>query len=290
MIHAVLFATDLSENTPAALSYAVHLASIDGAKLFLVHVLDPADANASMDSSSSDLRDLAQSAKSELTHISDSLLVAQGVQGEVLVRYGNVRDVIFQLQQEYSADLVVLGSSGRKTGRGKGLGSIAEAILRGMPCNVLTIGPKVMPPAISASAQMIVFATDFSDGSLAALPTAASLAAKFSANLLLLHICNPYEPHSYFTHELACRKKLTEIAQSVKKQKMIRIECLVREGQIGETVLSVAEEKHADFIVMGVHHGDLQDGTRLHGIVAEVVREARCPVFTIADRAKPQIQ
>jgi nucleotide-binding universal stress UspA family protein len=280
-IHSVLFATDLSDSASTALRYATGITLAFGAKLFLVHVLDPAVANSLMDSSSSGLRNLAENAKSELTRISKCLLAAQGVPSEVLVRHGNVRDMIFQIQQEYAADLIVLGSSGNKAGRGRGFGSIAEAILRSMPCSVLTIGPKVKPHFVSTETQTILFPTDFSERTLGAISAAVSLAAKFSANLLLLHICDPHEHHSCFEHEMACKRKLNEIARSIEKQE-IKVEQRMREGRIEENILAVAREEHADFIVMGVHGGDLEDGTRLHGIVSEVVREADCPVLATA--------
>jgi nucleotide-binding universal stress UspA family protein len=168
------------------------------AKLLLAHVLDPAGAANPMESSPSDLGKLSQSAKLALQEVSQGVLAAQGIKGEVLVRYGNVRDMIFQVKQEYSADIVVLGSSGRKIGRGKALGSIAEAIIRSLPCSVLTIGPNVEQPLLSANAQAVLFPTNFSPASLAAIPTAISLVADLSASLLRLHVCDPYEPHSCF--------------------------------------------------------------------------------------------
>ena len=282
-IHAVLFATDLTENSPVALSYAAGIASRYGARLFLVHVLDPASETNPMDSSSSELRSLAQSAKSDLEHISKSLLAAQGVAGEVLVRYGNIRDVIFQVRRECSADILVLGSSGKRIGRGQGLGSIAEAVLRGMPCSVVTVGPHVELPPFSGKAQAILFLTDFSATSLAALPAATSFAVNLSVSLILLHVCDPYEVHSSSGHEAVCRKKLGEIARFVENEG-VPVEEFVREGHVAEKVLAFAKEKNVDFIVMGVHHGDLADGTRLHGVVSDLVREAHCPVFTVAQQ------
>jgi nucleotide-binding universal stress UspA family protein len=282
-IHTVLFATDLSDHSSVALGYAASIASAYRAKLFLVHVLDPSGATSPMDSSSSDLRELAEAARSDLNRISDSLLAAKGIKGEVLVRYGNVRDAIFQVQQECRADIVVLGSSGMKIGMGKGLGSTAEAILRSVPCSVLTVGPRVEPGPFSVRAQAILFPTDFSASSLAALPTATSLAISLSANLLLLHVCDPYGVSSCFGHEAACRKKLDEIASAIQKQ-AVPVKQFTRHGAIARNILLLAEKNNADFIVMGVHQGDLEDGTRLHGIVSAIVREARCPVLTVAQQ------
>ncbi|WP_348266090.1 universal stress protein [Edaphobacter paludis] len=277
--HVILFATDLSDHSAAALRYAASVATAYGAKLFLVHVLDP-DITPT-DSSPSDLRNLAQSAMSELKGICQSLLATHGITAQAIVRYGNVRDVIFQVQQECSADIVVLGSSGKKISRGNTLGSTAEAVLRSMPCNVLTIGPHIEWHPFSTKAQAILFPTDLSADSLAALPTAVSMATSLSARLLLLHVCDPYELHSCFGGEVDCKKKLREVAASTETQEL-RVEYSAEEGRIAERTLSFAKEKHVDLIVMAIHQGNLDDGTRLHGIVSDIVRESQCPVFTVA--------
>jgi nucleotide-binding universal stress UspA family protein len=278
----VLLATDLSESSSIALNYAAGLASVYNANLVLAHVLDPASQNNPMDSSASDLRKLAESAKLELERISQSLLAAHGIAGQVIVRYGNVRDVIFQIQQERSAELVVLGSSGKKKGSGKTLGSIAEAILRSLPCSVLIVGPHVERRPFSERAQAVVFTTDFSPVSLAALPLAAAFSARLSASLLLLHVRDSHEMHAGFDRELKNRKRLQELAESVETTPG-RVKYFIESGDIAESAVSFARENNADFIAMGAHHGDLDDGTRLHGIVSDIIREATCPILTIAE-------
>jgi nucleotide-binding universal stress UspA family protein len=282
--HPVLLATDLSDNSPVALGYAAEMASTFGAELLLLHVLDPTAAENPMESSPADSRDLVQAAKLELQHVSESLLAARGIAGKILVRSGNVRDVIFQVQQEYSADLVVLGSSGKRISRKGKLGSVAEAVLRSLLCNVLTVGPHVDQHLISAKARSVLFPTDFSVSSIAALSVAISLATNCSADLLLLHICDPYEDPSCLEQETKRKENLADLARSAEKQ-TARIKYFLREGRIAERTVSFAKEQNAAYIVMGVQHGDLADGTRLHGIVADVVREAYCPILTVAERA-----
>ena len=129
--------------------------------------------------------------------------------------------VIFQVQQEYSADLVVLGSkfSGKKkAGSGKTLGSVAEAILRSLPCSVLIVGPHVQRYPISENERPVIFTTDFSPVSLAALPLAASFSARLSANLLLLHVRDSHVMHAGFEDELKNRERLQKLAKSVEKE------------------------------------------------------------------------
>jgi len=80
--------------------------------------------------------------------------------------------------------------------------------------------------------------------------------------------------------EMASPQKLRELAESARAFG-VRAEYSVRQGQVADEIVSLAKERNADFIVMSVHVGDLADGTRLHGTVSDVVREANCPVLTV---------
>jgi nucleotide-binding universal stress UspA family protein len=284
--HVVLFATDLSGRTTVALHYAAGAAAAYKAKLFLVHVIDP-DVTP-MDFSPSDLRNLAQSAMSELKSICQSLWGTYGIAGKAIVRYGNVRDLVFQVQQECSADIVVIGPSGEKNGSSNTKGSTGEAILRSMPCKVITIGPNFESHPFSTKAEAVLFPTDLSPDSLAALPTAISMATTLSASLLLLHVCDPYELHSCFGREADCKEKLREVATSVENQKL-HVASSVEDGRVVEQVLLFAKEKHADLIVMAIHQGNLDDGTRLHGTVSNIVRNSLCPVLTVAHHVEAPV-
>jgi nucleotide-binding universal stress UspA family protein len=65
-----------------------------------------------------------------------------GKVGEVLVRTGDARDVILQAAEEVKADLIVLGTHGRRGISRALLGSVAEMIVRSSPVPVLTVRGK----------------------------------------------------------------------------------------------------------------------------------------------------
>ena len=278
-VHRVLFATDMSDSSVTALSYAAGLAKKYGATLIVVHVLDTSGAGGLADASGMELRSLVESTRNELK-LSVENWSQQEFPTEVLVRYGNVPDSIFQIQREYAVDILVLGSSGRKIGRGPRLGSIAEAILRSMPCSVLTVGPGVQHHIFSSKAQRIVFPTDFSEVSLAAFPLTTSFAASLSANLILLHVFDQNSLQFGPKHEATCKRKLEELLAAVADPTIV-VESAVMQGDVAASIVSCAQRNRADFIVMGVHGGDLNDGTKLHGKIQHVIRSARCPVLTL---------
>jgi nucleotide-binding universal stress UspA family protein len=59
--------------------------------------------------------------------------------GQVLLKTGDARDMIDEAAKELGADLIVMGTHGRRGVSRALLGSVAEMIVRTAPCPVLTI-------------------------------------------------------------------------------------------------------------------------------------------------------
>jgi nucleotide-binding universal stress UspA family protein len=73
-------------------------------------------------------------------------LTPEPVEGVELVRAvltGNAAAAILRYAEREKIDLIVLGTHGRTGLTRVFMGSVAEAVLRSAPCQVLTIGPKV---------------------------------------------------------------------------------------------------------------------------------------------------
>jgi nucleotide-binding universal stress UspA family protein len=132
----------------------------------------------------------------------------------------------------------------------------------------------------------IVFPTDFSASAGHAFPMACALARDYGSRLVLVHVKAPpvavyselgplaAEP-AELAHELQAR--LEEIRPT---DPSIPVEHSFREGDAAQEIVDVAEEVHADLIVMATH-GRTGLGRLLMGSVAEaVLRRAPCPVLT----------
>jgi nucleotide-binding universal stress UspA family protein len=140
----ILVATDFSEHADAALAYAAELGAHLDATLHLVHAIkiptmgvpEVGVAYAAMTMESS-----TQAAQREI-----ETLVARYRDRVSLapprLEVGDPRDVIDNIAEVIGADLIVMGTHGRRGLRRVLLGSVAEAIVRTAPCPVLTIRPK----------------------------------------------------------------------------------------------------------------------------------------------------
>ena len=91
-----------------------------------------------------------------------------------------------ELIKTHQIDLAVIGTHGHGGLTKVFLGSVAEQIFHKAPCPVLTVGPNVSTDPVSIAAiHQILYATDFTPESLAAVPYAISLAEENQAHLSL---------------------------------------------------------------------------------------------------------
>lgn len=294
----VLFATDFSPCSKAALPYATSIARRYGATILAAHIL-PSKAEMVLMSPESWPPPLPPEEESR-TQASIEVLEnqLQGLVHEVLTPRGNAADVLARITQEREIDLLVLGTHGR-TGVGKLLlGSVSEKLLRLADCPVLSIGPHVnRPPAGTIRFQHILFATDFSEASLCALPYAISMAEEDDAQLVLLHVVS--QPAAGISDleevEALLLRRLKDLIP-VEAEPWCHVEYALEFGHQfaspSDRILEIAKERGADLIVLGVRPAASMLGlvTHLASTTARILTHATCPVLTVRGRDKNEIR
>lgn len=134
----------------------------------------------------------------------------------------------------------------------------------------------------------ILCPVDFDDNSLAAVTSAAQLAAEMDATLHLLHVI-PIIPTASeivqsleFQSSLPAFQRLQRLADAelagVKNQLHTK---LALAAHIPKSILATAQEVGADLIVMATHGRSGLPHLLLGSVAEAVVRTATCPVLTI---------
>ena len=137
----------------------------------------------------------------------------------------------------------------------------------------------------------ILFATDFSPASDAALQYATSLARDSGALLLIAHVEELPMPYAggemYFAQPEYPNPEIRRMLEMVvPPDKSVRYEHRLVMGSASDDIVRVADEEGVDLIVIGTH-GRTGLKRVLMGSVAEcVMRLATCPVLTIKQAAK----
>lgn len=295
----ILFATDFSEASQAALPYAAAIARRYDSQLHIAHITSPASyVISSQPGDPITLDSIHEAALADARQRMETLAShLKTVPHHTYVREGEVWESLSDLIQTHEIDLVVMGTHGRNGVEKLVLGSKAEEILRQATCPVLTVGPKIGGRAkltaienegnlapVEISLRQIVYATDFSPESLAAAPFATSLAQEFQTKLTLLNVIEKYT-------DIDRRPGPIDLALQ-RLEKLVPEEASlwcsprpsVQFGPPADCILQEAQDSNADLIVLGVRAaaGKLGAATHLPWATAhKVIAQAHCPVLTI---------
>ena len=140
----ILVATDFSPAAEAAFMYALHSARREDAELILLHAIEPESPLA--DELALALEGPARGAvEAAARRKFDGLLArakAANVPAADVLREGRAVDEILSAAVSERADVIVMGTHGRTGLRRLMLGSVAERVVAGAPCPVITIRMK----------------------------------------------------------------------------------------------------------------------------------------------------
>lgn len=280
----ILYLTDFSPVAEGAAPYVLELARRYGARVFAVHVRGPEIYGMAPPESWPVLVEAAQELAQEQAKNLSELFA--GVEHEAIIEVGDVWDATSGLIEKDKIDLIVLGTHGRKGFEKVLLGSVAEKILRLAPCPALTVGPNVRLSATrAAEVKRILYATTFSQASMAAAAYAISLAQENQAQLDLLHVVEGYKTGELVApYELKCgcenrMRALVPNDASLWREPHFIVEV----GEPAERILAVAKARQADMIVLGLKSTSaLGAATHLPWAIAhKVITDAECPVLTV---------
>lgn len=207
---------------------------------------------------------------------------------------GDPANAILKEAARRQADLIVLGTHGRKGFARWVLGSVTERVLREAPCPVLAV-PRGVRDRTALGFGRILCAIDFSGASGPALEYASALSEDQSAELLALNVVEPstrggaglQEPTSTSAFDAAAEFKriaadrlIALIPASLRKKVTVRE--LVTLGSPATEILRVAERDRCDLIVLGVSKRTGADLLLFGSTTQEVLRLAKCPILTVA--------
>jgi nucleotide-binding universal stress UspA family protein len=191
------------------------------------------------------------------------------------------------------ADLIVMGTHGRRGFKRLLLGSVTENILREAPCPVLTVPAHTGAGASEAvTFKRILCPVDFSPSALQALGFAVDLARQADGLVTLLHVVEwlaEEEPRAsaHFNVPEYRRYMVEDARQRVRdlvaeeSRTWVEIDDVIVFGRAHREILRAAETKPADLIVMGAQ-GRGGVGLALFGSTTQqIVRGATCPVLTV---------
>ena len=295
----ILFPTDFSAHSHAALKYAAAFARDGAGRVLVLNVQDakvPANlltmpAHIFEDQENHWLLELRAQTKGLLT---DPLL--DGVDVEPLFVAGDAATEIPKVAFEQEVDLITVVSRGRNRFRRAFASSIAEEIIAEAPCPVLATRPPqrdfVEHRAGHTQVRLnrVLLATNFRPSSSAATQLATSIASHRGAELHAVYVIGDYfdQISAMFPEGgLAALKRLRSHVQERMAQfsraSGARASTHITEGRPYQEIVKLAAHIDADLIVIGTAvHGSLFGTNQVLGSEIErVIRNAPCPVLCV---------
>jgi nucleotide-binding universal stress UspA family protein len=291
----ILCPVDFSDSSSRSLDHAVALARWYNSKLTVLHVVPTFEPMPVRGELGYPIQVVNPWTHEEVVAEMRRQLDAAGVPADAVLtaRAGDPSTTIIDEAVTSSADLIVMGTHGRRGFKRLLLGSVTETVLREAPCPVLTVPPH----APAGSTRLVVFKRilcpiDFSPASLQALGFALDLARQSNGTLTLLNVVewlaeedpmvsahfNVLEVRGHMREDAEHRLHALVAAES---RTSCEIENVVAFGRAHREILRAAETKPPDLIVMGAQ-GRGGMGLALFGSTTQqVLRGASSPVLTV---------
>ncbi len=281
----LLFLTDFSSASEAALPYAMAVASLHGSKLYVAHAVPPELLPPLL---SQDLHDATVDAAwhQTLEQLRDISVRAPEISTQVLLRQGELGEVFSDMVDSNDIDLAVLGTRGGSGSWIHLLNSVAEQVYRRAPLSALLVGPRVArKKAGEVEFRRIVCAVDFIPEAEHALAYALLLARE--QTLSVVHVLKGacgVSPQGQADVRDALKEQLLELGLGRRgRLPEFVVEC----GHPAEKILEAAEARHADLVVLGLRRRNDLAGSfagLLEATALQVVSQARSPVLCVVSR------
>ena len=291
----IICPVDLSDSSVRAFAHAAAIAHWYDAQLTVLHVAPTFEPIQMRGDLGDPVRVITPMPREQvLEEMSRTLnLAAVSARATPLAEAGDPQTTIIDQAISKKADLIVMGTHGRRGFKRLLLGSVTEAILREAPCPVLTVPPQA-PASVSEAVtfKRILCPIDFSPSALQALGFALDLARQADGRVTLLHVvewlaeeeprasthCSVPEYRRYMVEDAQERLRTLVAEES---RTWVEIDDLVVFGRAHREILRSAETTPADLIVMG-SQGRGGIGLALFGSTTQqVLRGATCPVLTV---------
>lgn len=280
---------DFSEFSIRAYLYALSLAEHYGAKLVAQHVIEIshypfADYAAASGDYAEFSRSLREGGKQRLqefvkAHSHDA------IQPELVVHEGTAPDCILAHAEKYKADLIVIGTHGRRGYDRLVLGSVTNRVMRRASCPVLAISNSQQKSVGDGEAKhqlrRILFCTDFSQNSERAFNYAVSATREYDAELTLLHVVEDTRNPSKAQAAIATATEQLDKMIQTEIGKAPKIKTVVRMGKPYQQIIELAVETQTDTIVMGVRGRGAVDLAVFGSTTYRVLQLGPCPVLAV---------
>jgi nucleotide-binding universal stress UspA family protein len=283
LITRILVPVDFSEASRNAACYARALARRTGARLSLLHVVDPVSFDYSMVGASEEvMRELSQARAAHARRAIDTLVDSASAVNRELSEGDPATEILQRIESD-ETDLLVMSTRGAgAVKRVLGVGSVTLHVLASAECPVLTaldFGPRLL-----VDKGVILCGLDLGPSAARTLQWAATAAREFEARLVVVHATTfghkkMFEIMGDEWHR-TLRIGLEQHFRELLEQAGVAAEVVIGDGSPHAVVAETARTLDAGWVVIGRSASrDVKDRLRAH--CYDIIRRSPCPVVSV---------
>jgi nucleotide-binding universal stress UspA family protein len=283
MYKTILVGFDDSLHSKAALIEASNWIRKHGGKLILVHAVyfDTEEFGIAPEQ----LEKRLKVGEKACVETKQMLTSEFGIEVQSFLCEGDPPTVIVDIAREKKADLIMLGTYGRRGLNRLLMGSVTSQVIVNSPVDVLVV--KKPCTDCTGEYKSILVPFDASVYSQKALNNALNLAKINDAEITALYVIPRYEEMLGFFRTESIKKSLQREAQGILDTAKriasgnggISLKTEIREGRANEEIIKIANDMKNDLIVMGSYGYRGVDKAIIGSTAERVIMNASCPVL-----------
>lgn len=287
-VASVVFATDFSDASHNAGTYAAALAAHFHAELNVFHAFLPSQSAREAEATTQ------RQSVERSEHVRNLECAAEALRSSTqpvrthLVE-GDPSDEIAIFADSLPQALLVVGTHGGGGLERRLIGSVAERSLRRAASPTLTVGPLVPPPDPTHPFRSMLYATDCSAMAARAAPLACAFASSFASDLKVISIIDEaagalpdilaeldFHTHQQIAAQLASQCAFFSHPRALASPRTAK-----------EEILKYAEQFRSDLLILGVHRRAAIELFDRNSVTIQLIARAHCPVLTVTRDALP---
>jgi nucleotide-binding universal stress UspA family protein len=286
MYNNIVVAYDDSEFSKAALLESSRWIKRHGGKAVLVHSVFFDEEEFVIDPGQREKR--FELGRKVCYQMQEKVSAEVGLNGdlEALICEGEPHDVLVDVATARHADLIAIGTHGRKGLKKLFLGSVTSRVIVSSPCDVLVV-KKPCEKCIGKYGS-ILLSFDGSDFSKKALEHACKLSSIDGSELTAVYVIPRYEEMieffaTSFIKENLQRdaEKIMEKAKAIALDNGVKINIAIAEGDEAEKIIETANRLKTDLIIRGTHKWTGFNKAIMGSVAERVFINAPCPVLVV---------
>lgn len=265
-----------------------------------VHILSPAELNLSAEFAGPWVTEYLPSARQAIDRLLGGLDLAQLKKAEIITQPAastiKAVDTLVDYAKRERAEMIVVGSHGRRGLSRWLLGSFAETLLLRSSVPVLAVGAHAR---CQAAFKHVLFPTDFAEHAHHLFRRVVSMAKDFGAGVTIYHaipqpiapvfqsgiymIGTPWVPvQEYFDRMVERHQQHVEAWVEWANGQGVQTDAVIDKNAIdvADSILKAARERNAGLIAMAAHNGPIA-AAFLGSVARRVVRQSGCPVWVV---------